>query len=193
MDCKVINNSDFEVERIRDLVDSLFSHSHEVLSFNNPPTIEFLSDPRNYGTLKKTAHYNPEDFKITIYVDGRHAKDILRSIAHELVHHHQNERGDLHPGGGRGYAQKDSHLRDMEGEAYKRGNLELFRDWEDGIKAKNPTIYNERRIRKMSLKDWKNKELNKLLMEKWGLGKKKSKKQLNEEKSNDDNKTDKTK
>ena len=190
MHCKVINNSDFDVSPIRGLIDSLFSHSHEVLNFNEPPTIELLSDPRNYGTLKKTGHYSPEEYKITIYVDGRHAKDILRSIAHELVHHHQNERGDLQGGGGAGYAQKDPHLRNMEGEAYRMGNLDLFRDWEDGVKAKSPTIYNERRIKKMSLKDWKDKELNRLLMEKWGFGKKASKtkqpkEKLNEEKSDE--------
>ena len=34
-----------------------------------------------------------------------------------------------------GYAQKDSHMRNMEKEAYLLGNL-LFRDWEDGLKSK---------------------------------------------------------
>ena len=44
-----------------------------------------------------------------------------------------------------------------------------FRDWEDGYKSSNPNILNERRIYKMSVKDWKNKELNTLLNEKWGF------------------------
>ena len=58
---------------------------------------------------------------------------------------------------------KDTHknpkMREMERQAYEMGNL-CFRDWEDSLKEKHPTIYNERRNRKMSLKDWKNKELN---------------------------------
>ena len=44
-----------------------------------------------------------------------------------------------------------------------------FRDWEDGYKSSNPNILNERRIYKMSTKKWKNKELGKLLNERWGF------------------------
>jgi hypothetical protein len=49
------------------------------------------------------------------------------------------------------------------------GNL-CFRDWEDSLKG---TIYNEhlqKGVEKnMSTKDWKNGELNSLLLEKWGF------------------------
>jgi hypothetical protein len=174
MRCNIKNNSDFDISNIEDLVQDLFSHANQVLDFQNAPTIVFLSEPTNYGVLKKTAQYSPDDFTITIYVDGRHAKDILRSMAHELVHHHQNERGDLSNQGdtGDGYAQSNNHMRGMEDEAYRIGNLDVFRDWEDRVKERHPTIYNERRIQKMSIKDWKDKELNRLLMEKWGFGKK---------------------
>jgi hypothetical protein len=109
--------------------------------------------------------------EIVIYVDGRHPKDIMRSFSHELVHHNQNESGmfDQSCGGTvDGYAQSNSHLRKMEKEAYLKGNM-CFRDWEDGYKSSNPNILNERRIYKMSTKDWKNKELNGLLNEKWGF------------------------
>ena len=50
-----------------------------------------------------------------------------------------------------------------------KGNLKLFRKWEDGIKQNSPTIYNERRIYKMSTKKWKNKELSNLMTEKFGF------------------------
>jgi hypothetical protein len=56
-------------------------------------------------------------------------------LAHEIVHHVQNERGDLFSQEtlGPGYAQKNSHMRNMEKEAYTRGNI-VFRDWEDNYK-----------------------------------------------------------
>jgi hypothetical protein len=44
-----------------------------------------------------------------------------------------------------------------------------FRDWEDGYKSKHKDIFYERRIRKMSIKKWKNKELSTLLNERWGF------------------------
>ena len=46
-----------------------------------------------------------------------------------------------------------------------------MRDWEDGLKGQKRTIYKEWRNNTMSLKEWKNKELNTLLVEKWGFGK----------------------
>ena len=55
--------------------------------------------------------------EITIYVDGRHPKDIMRSFSHELVHHNQNENGEfanIVGQGGSNYAQTNPHLRKME-------------------------------------------------------------------------------
>jgi hypothetical protein len=108
--------------------------------------------------------------EITIFTDNRHPKDMMRSIAHELIHHVQNLNNefDMHTQTYAGYAQKDPHMRKMEADAYLRGNL-LFRDWEDGYKSRHKDIFYERRIHKMSTKKWKNKELNGLLNERWGF------------------------
>ena len=86
-------------------------------------------------TLGRTAFYDPSELKIVLYITGRHPKDVLRSFAHELIHHVQNERGDLHMGDASNpqYAQQDDHLRNMEKEAYLEGNL-LMRDFEDNFK-----------------------------------------------------------
>ena len=70
-----------------------------------------------------------------LYTTNRHPKDILRSYCHELIHHVQNERGDLKMSDSTSptYAQDDDHLRKMEMEAYLKGNL-LLRDFEDNFK-----------------------------------------------------------
>ena len=159
------NYSDYDMESYKDLIDSLYSHANQELGFKKPPTLIFQSDPSNYGALAKTAQYDPSSQEITIYVDGRHIKDILRSFAHELVHHHQNEQGRL---SGANVTQGEQDFDDIEGEAYHTGNLKLFRKWEDKLKQDSPTIYNERRIYKMSTKKWKNKELSNLMTEKFG-------------------------
>ena len=74
---------------------------------------------------------------VHIYSDGRHDKDMLRSISHEMVHHAQNCRGDFEGAFemGEGYAQKSPHLRNMEAEAYLLGNGFLVRDFEDSVKT----------------------------------------------------------
>ena len=54
-------------------------------------------------------------------ITKRHPKDVLRSIAHELVHHKQNEDGEFDDIGevGEGYAQSNDKLRGMERQAYE--------------------------------------------------------------------------
>ena len=143
-----------------ELVDSFTDYSSKNLDFDKPVTIELMDDEENAkNPLGTTAHYNPDEMKITIYVTGRHIKDILRSISHELIHHVQNCRGDLSgmQDTSLGYAQRDSHMRDMETEAFNCGNIMIFRDFEDNYKQEN---------RKMSkLQENRLKKLNGLLME----------------------------
>jgi len=140
MPCKAINNkSGLDLAPHQDLIDSFFPYTREKLKYDQDFTLNLLSDtPNQENALGKTAYYNPEAYEITIYVDGRHIKDILRSISHEIVHHTQNCRGEFKDGveTGDGYAQGNSHLRKMEKEAYLQGNM-LFRDWEDNYKRDN--------------------------------------------------------
>ena len=124
------------MQELKKHIQSLYPFVQKRLGFNRPPRIFFAQDKENAeNVLGKTAFYDPENFSITLYTTGRHPKDILRSLAHELVHHTQNCRGDLggHIASEGGYAQNDAHLREMEREAYEQGNL-CFRDWEDSIK-----------------------------------------------------------
>ena len=154
-----------------ELFHSLGQYAQKQFGFKRPPTLNLISDRDNHTKpLGKTAYYDPEGMTVSIYVDGRHPKDILRSFAHELVHHTQNENGELNNAGfhGEGYAQKNKGLRNMERDAYERGNM-CFRDWEDQLKQQKPTIYNERRNYEMSTEKWKNKELSKNLSEKFGI------------------------
>ena len=160
-----------DLSQSEELFHSLGQFAQNRFGFKKPPTLNLVSDHDNAGKpLGKTAYYDPQSMSVTIYTDNRHTKDILRSLAHELVHHTQNENGMLNDSGyhGQGYAQKNKDLRNSEKEAYLKGNM-CFRDWEDGLKQDKPTIYNERRINNMSIKKWKNKELMENLSEKFGF------------------------
>jgi hypothetical protein len=154
------------------LVKKFMPYAKQRMGFNKPARIFLRDDPQNAeNPLGKTAYYDPNNMSITLYVNGRHPKDVMRSLSHELVHHTQNCNGEFDHVGemGEGYAQNDEHLREMERQAYEQGNL-VFRDWEDSIKG---TIYNESlqkgAKKDMSTKDWKHNELSTLLTEKWGF------------------------
>ncbi|MFM1840029.1 MAG: hypothetical protein RIR47_78 [Bacteroidota bacterium] len=119
---------------------NLLPYMQKQIGFNRPPTINFIDDPINaQSPFAKTAYYDPQSMEITVYTTDRHPKDIMRSVAHEVIHHAQNCRGQLDPQrmgeASEGYAQKNPYLRKLEEEAYLLGNM-TFRDWEDGMKNK---------------------------------------------------------
>ena len=119
------------------IAEDLYKFAHEQLDFDKPARIVFEAQgDRAVDIFSPTGNYNPSTQTITIYVDHRHPKDILRSVAHELIHHAQCCQGEFNNpiDTSAGYAQKDQHMREMEKDAYFRGNITLFRDWEDNHK-----------------------------------------------------------
>jgi hypothetical protein len=159
------------IDVLSPMIKKFLPFAKQRMGFNAPPRLFLKGDSENANNpLGKTAYYDPEQKSITLYITGRHPKDVMRSLSHELVHHSQNCRGEFDNASamGEGYAQNDEHLREMEREAYEVGNM-CFRDWEDSIKQ---TIYFEhlqKGDKKMSTKDWKNKEISTLLSEAWGF------------------------
>ena len=115
---------------------ALYEDAKEKYDIKQAPKLILRQDEKNADMLfGRTAFYQPDTQTIVVYTTNRHPKDILRSYCHELIHHVQNERGDLKMGDSSNpkYAQDDDHLRKMEMEAYLKGNL-LLRDFEDNFK-----------------------------------------------------------
>jgi hypothetical protein len=122
----------------------IFKKAKEQFGIQNTPKLHLKEDEENAQDIfGKTAYYDPTEQSVVLYITNRHDKDICRSFAHELIHHVQNERGDLDMGDATSptYAQDDKHMRKMEMEAYLKGNL-LFRDWEDWMKNYRQTNQN---------------------------------------------------
>ena len=115
---------------------ALYEDAKEKYDIQQAPKLILRKDEKNGNMLfGRTAFYKPDTQTIVVYTTNRHPKDILRSYCHELIHHVQNERGDLKMGDASSpkYAQEDEHMREMEKEAYLEGNL-LLRDFEDNFK-----------------------------------------------------------
>ena len=88
-----------------------------------------LNTKKQDGFFINTGNYIHSENKITLYINGRHPKDVLRSLAHELIHHKQFADGRLtdemceEP-----EITKNDILTPFEGEAFLLGNL-AFRTW----------------------------------------------------------------
>ena len=163
MPCQIKNPANYDLKGLEPHVHGMYDHFASKYGFKKPPVMVFDSDPNNQSkVLGKTAYYDPQSFEIHVFVDGRHPKDVLRSIAHELIHHKQNLEGRLDVGGytGPGYYLENDDLKEVEHEAMLEGNATM-REYEDTRKYKEN--------KDMSLKEWKNNELNQLLLKKFGI------------------------
>ena len=98
------------------------------------PKIKVIKDDEENASnlLGKTAYYNPVEKSITLFTMNRHPKDILRSFAHEMIHHEQNLNGKLNNITTQN-TNEDGDLPEIEREAYEKGNM-MLRNWEDSIK-----------------------------------------------------------
>jgi len=143
MDYKLLNQSDDDLSDVERFVSKFYPYAQKRLSIDQPVTIILKSDSSNaQKILGRTGYYDPDNNEVVVYIDGRHPKDILRSISHELIHHSQNCRGEFEDSKElyQSYAQDDDHMRKMEIEAYLLSNgddLMVFRDFEDKTKKEN--------------------------------------------------------
>jgi cytidyltransferase-like protein len=66
------------------------------LAIQNPPSsLKFSYDNNKAKEKRSFGYFDPNDNKIWVYVKNRNMADILRTLAHELVHRRQAELGML--------------------------------------------------------------------------------------------------
>jgi hypothetical protein len=116
----------------RKLLEEFLDFANKKLEVDKPYSVYFVDDKSNAtDPLGKTAMYNPSSSSVYVYATNRHPKDILRSIAHELMHHKQNCDGRLD----KTYGEGSDDLETLELEANEAGYL--VREFEDGRKELN--------------------------------------------------------
>lgn len=78
-----------------DFIKSFLPFAQKELGLSELPTIKVVDTvPGADGTT--FGRYAPEDNTVYVVATGRHPKDMLRTLAHELVHYKQDREGQLH-------------------------------------------------------------------------------------------------
>ena len=127
-----MNDTDLH-KYIESYLDWLESEGYEI---NPRPQIELNNEIQDTPGMEiRTGYYDPDEKKVVVFIEGRHPKDILRSFAHEMVHHMQNIHDENMDWGRGGDLKDDKTLWMLEGEAYHVGNI-LFRMWTEQLKKK---------------------------------------------------------
>jgi len=82
------------------ILDDFIEFVVKALELNNVPEIEFTDDEELARNMHSLGSYNPETGKLLVVKGPRLTADILRTLAHELVHRKQDEIEKLGMGDG---------------------------------------------------------------------------------------------
>ena len=134
-------DNDFKIEGVTE--ETTFSNAfkpianfmkNEGLNVYPFPDIELNWDEQD-GLFIKTGYYLPGEKKVVLFCKDRHPKDILRSYAHEMIHHMQNLNGDDLNFSSEDDVKDNDKLEKLESEAYLKGNI-YFRKWTEYERSK---------------------------------------------------------
>lgn len=119
-------------------VHDFISHTAERLGIENMPHIELHTDPEWSEREHSFGRYTPNTHTLEVNLANRHIMDILRTVAHELVHCRQHELSPLPDEAGETGSR-------WENEAHAKAG-ELMRDYADA----NPNRFGEHALAEAS-------------------------------------------
>lgn len=76
----------------KELIKQFLSYAIKKLGIKNAPKVILNTDKDRVNKLRSMAGYMPGENKVWIYIGNRNIADIIRSLAHELVHCSQFEK-----------------------------------------------------------------------------------------------------
>lgn len=77
------------------LLAEFIMHCKDTLQIERLPKMEFVTDNSWAKQNKSFGGYIPANNTLIVYIGNRNLADSMRTIAHELCHHRQNELGML--------------------------------------------------------------------------------------------------
>lgn len=84
----------------KELVKKFLVFAKNELGLTKLPKISFTTDENVPQKHRALGFYNNNNESISIYIKNRNLADILRTLAHELVHEKQNQEGRIKPDSG---------------------------------------------------------------------------------------------
>lgn len=86
----------------------------EVLEVDSLPKMQFAPE-LNTGDQPSFGMYVPDENLLAVALSNRHPVDILRTVAHELVHFKQNINGELTPDSGETGSDHENQAHEIAG------------------------------------------------------------------------------
>jgi len=96
------------------VINQFMDYCTDYLSIDKP-TIKLINSPEYTQQYHSFGGYVPSNNKLMVVVHNRNMADILRTIAHEMVHHMQNQDGRLEPTSGEDGSPDENEANSLAG------------------------------------------------------------------------------
>jgi len=104
-----------ELQKKAQILVDFINFCKKALEIEKLPKIKFISD-KNWVLGKRTfGEYSNQTRSLVVYIKNRHILDVMRTLAHELAHHRQNELGLLQPDSGETGSPIENDAHDIAG------------------------------------------------------------------------------
>ena len=111
------------------------------LGISKLPGIRLTKHLKPHGTQASFGMYNPDDGKIYLAIADRHPVDILRTLAHELVHFSQDGKHELDANSGKTGSSEENEANSVAGIIMRKFNNEF----PDAIKSEPLVVENKKK------------------------------------------------
>lgn len=112
-----------------DIIKHFIRYCKEELNIQSLPVIKLISDRSFVEQFRSYGEYSVHENQIRLYYLGRNLADVCRSLAHELVHHRQNELGMIATNSGDTGSEIENEANAMAGilmRDYGKLNLSVY-------------------------------------------------------------------
>ncbi len=92
-----LNETVLPKERKEEIIKDFVQYACNELQIKNPPVVTISYDDKEASQMLSFGKFTPDDNKIRVVIVNRNLADILRTLAHEIVHYKQNLNGKLTP------------------------------------------------------------------------------------------------
>lgn len=85
-------------EKRKEIINDFLKFLNEKLDLGDSiPNVIMSYDETEAQNMKSFGKYTPDNNELRVVMANRNLADILRTIAHEMIHHKQNKTGQLNP------------------------------------------------------------------------------------------------
>jgi len=103
-------------EKRQEIINDFVNYVDESIELGGEvPSVKLSYNENDAQKMKSYGRYMPETNELVVVATNRNLGDILRTIAHELIHHKQNKEGNLNPDSGETGSEQENEANALAG------------------------------------------------------------------------------